>query len=290
MSVRGPGTASSDAPMERRRSAPERATHRGAMAPEQPLQLSDTWVVIPAYNEAAWIFGTIEALAAQHDRDFHVLVVDNASTDDTTAVVLAAAACLPQMYVEVLHEPQKGTGAAVDTGFRHAIAQGARYVLRTDADCLPAPGWVAAMRDGLQENDLVGGRLAHRTDDGTAPRGARWIMPVIMAIVLLVGRFRPANNRRSRGFKTRFVLAPGANLGIRAEAYLQSGGFPRTRIEDAHEDLELINRVRTISARLERRTDAVVRFSNRRTAHNGIWNSLRWYFDHSGAMESVDVR
>ena len=43
------------------------------------------------------------------------------------------------------HEPRKGTGAAADTGVRHAIAHGATHVLRTDADTLPVPGWTAAV-------------------------------------------------------------------------------------------------------------------------------------------------
>ena len=41
------------------------------------------WVVVPAFDEQAGIARTIAALAAQRDRDFHLVVVDNASTDDT---------------------------------------------------------------------------------------------------------------------------------------------------------------------------------------------------------------
>ena len=56
------------------------------------LQGHDLWVVVPGYNEAAWIGATIDALAAQEDRDFTVLVVDNASTDGTARCTPAAPA------------------------------------------------------------------------------------------------------------------------------------------------------------------------------------------------------
>ncbi|MEU3956526.1 glycosyltransferase family A protein [Streptomyces achromogenes] len=45
--------------------------------------MSALWVVVPAHQEAARIDATLDALAAQRDRDFTLIVVDNASTDGT---------------------------------------------------------------------------------------------------------------------------------------------------------------------------------------------------------------
>jgi glycosyltransferase involved in cell wall biosynthesis len=44
-------------------------------------------VVIPTYNRASWLRGAIESVLAQSHRDFALVVSDNASTDDTAAVV-----------------------------------------------------------------------------------------------------------------------------------------------------------------------------------------------------------
>ncbi|TME76497.1 MAG: glycosyltransferase, partial [Chloroflexi bacterium] len=74
------------------------------------------WVVIPFFNEAGWITATLEALAAQTDQDFHLLLVDNASTDASRAVVDAYRDRRPELAMEVIAEAEKGTGAAADTG------------------------------------------------------------------------------------------------------------------------------------------------------------------------------
>src|SRR5690606_30204338 len=110
--------------------------------------VSQLWVIVPAYQEEDRIGTTLDALAAQTDRDFTLLVVDNGSTDDTVAVVRRFAARAP-LRVRITAEPERGTGCAVDTGFRYAISRGAALLARTDADCLPHPGWVAAAREAL---------------------------------------------------------------------------------------------------------------------------------------------
>jgi glycosyltransferase involved in cell wall biosynthesis len=65
-------------------------------------------VVVPVYNEAAGIRATLEALARQTDGDFDVVFVDNDSTDDSVAVIES----FRQPRWRVIHESQKGTGAA----------------------------------------------------------------------------------------------------------------------------------------------------------------------------------
>lgn len=252
----------------------------------------DLWIVVPGYNERDWIAATIAALAAQEGARFTVLFVDNASDDGTAVVARAAADAHPQLDLRIIDEAQKGTGAAADTGVRHAIDEGARFVLRTDADCVPRPDWAARMRRALEADglDLVGGNLRHRSDDGTAPRGAVILFPLLYGLVRIVGRVRPDNNRRDEGYQAPFVLAPGCNMGVRADAYLASGGFPRTSIEDVHEDKELTNRVRRVSSRVGYRRRAIVEFSNRRVAKHGIRQVLRWYLDHGAGSEVIDVR
>ena len=246
------------------------------------------WVVVPAWNEQAGIAGTIAALAAQRDRDFQLVVVDNASTDATVVEVERACAAYG-LGVTVVTEVRKGTGAAADTGVRHAIAHGATHVLRTDADTLPAPGWTTVARQAFGAGaDLVTGPMRARTDEVRLRPWERLVLPGVIGLCQTFGRFRPSN--RAPGLLGPYRMSPGCNLGVSARAYEASGGFPRTAIEEVHEDRELVNRVRRVSARVEHHRDLVVHASVRRLRAYGLRNTLRWYLDHSHQPDVVDVR
>ena len=99
-------------------------------------------------------------------------VVDNGSTDGTPDVVRSAAGAFRDggIGLRLVTEPERGTGAASDTGMRVAIAGGASYLLRTDADSIPRGDWAARMRARLAGGlDLVAGRIVARDDDDLDP-------------------------------------------------------------------------------------------------------------------------
>jgi glycosyltransferase involved in cell wall biosynthesis len=244
-------------------------------------------IVVPVYNEAAWIGPTLAALVAQTDQDFDVVFVDNGSTDDSVAIIDEFVADRPRW--RVIHELQKGTGAAADTGMRAAIAAGARILARTDADCLPRPDWTASMRRALTTDglELVGGELVPRSDEGLS-----WFTRIgLRGAVHLAEAFgRVRRENRSPEYLGPYMMAAGCNVGITADLYLASGGFPRTRIEDLHEDRALVNAVRRITPRYARRGDIVVYGSSRRVSAWGLKNTLLWYKDHRFRPEHVDIR
>ncbi|MFI6867990.1 glycosyltransferase family A protein [Nocardia sp. NPDC050406] len=250
--------------------------------------MSKLWVIVPAYNEEQGIGATLAALAAQRDRDFTLVVVDNNSTDGTAAVVKDFASAHPELRIEIVAETQKGTGAAADTGIRYAIAEGATRIARTDADCLPYPDWTArvhaAFDSGLR---LVSGQLIPRTDEGV-----KWLDRTVIRVALEVastfGKFRPGN--QDPRYLGPYVMTPGCNMAITAELYEAAGGFPRTAIEDLHEDRALVNAVRMITTDYGLRRDVRVRASNRRVRAWGIKNTLAWYADHRYKPELVDIR
>lgn len=83
------------------------------------------WVVIPAYNEGRMIGRVVEDVK----RFFpNVIVVDDASTDHTALRAKSVGAYL------LRHPINLGQGAALQTGFDHALAAGALYVVTFDAD------------------------------------------------------------------------------------------------------------------------------------------------------------
>jgi glycosyltransferase involved in cell wall biosynthesis len=245
------------------------------------------WVVVPAYNEAAGIDATLHALSTQDDSAFDLVLVDNNSTDRTLEVLRAFASDRP--WVHVISEPQKGTGAAADTGMRYACAHGASLLARTDADCLPAPDWTARIRaafaDGLE---LVAGQLLPRTDDYPVPRWKRRVLMVAVSVASAFGKIRPGN--RDPRYRGPYVMTPGCNMAITADLYLRAGGFPRTAIEDLHEDRALVNAVRLLTRRYGPRRDVRVYGSIRRVHAWGLLRTLGWYADHRYRPELVDIR
>jgi glycosyltransferase involved in cell wall biosynthesis len=243
------------------------------------------WVVIPAYNESTGVGATIQALKSQRDKDFTLVVVDNRSTDGTVAAVRGAAEGL---RLHIIDEHRKGTGAAADTGMRYAIAHGATHLARTDADCLPLPDWTSRIRaafgDGLE---FVAGRLVPRADEGIG-LPSRLVLMAAVEVAAAFGKVRPGN--RGSGYLGPYVMAPGGNIAITAALYEAAGGFPRTAIEEVHEDRALVNSVRKLTRAYGLRRDVRVGSSARRVRAWGLRRTLSWYADHGYRPEVVDVR
>ncbi|GIF12138.1 glycosyltransferase family 2 protein [Actinoplanes teichomyceticus] len=231
-------------------------------------------VIVPAFNEAASIGATLDALAAQTDTDFTLVVVDNASTDDTAAVVRRCGAPFP---IEVVTEPEPGAGTAADTGFRYAIAHGATLLARTDADCRPGPGWVATARAYLTSGaELVCGRSVPRRDEHPS-LAERHVFPAVVRLAALYGRYRGAH--RAPDFRTPYVLVHGHNLALTADLYRRCGGTAREPLEAGSEDVTLLNRARRHTDRIVRAEDLVVEASLRRLRAWGARRTLLWYWD-----------
>jgi glycosyltransferase involved in cell wall biosynthesis len=244
-------------------------------------------VIVPALNEAKALGGALAALAAQTDREFRLIVVDNASTDGTRDVVARFAATAP-FPVETVTEPEPGAGTAADTGFRHAIATGAGYLARTDADCRPAPDWVATARAHLAGGaEMVCGRSVPRADENPS-WAERHVFPAVVRLAAVYGRHRRAH--RAPEFRTPYVLVHGHNLALTAGLYLSCGGTPRERLDEGSEDVTLLNRARRHTDRIVRAEDLVVESSLRRLRAWGAWRTLRWHWDRRYRPEEVHVR
>ena len=93
-------------------------------------------VVVPVRSDAGRLASCLDALAEQVGcPDVEVVVVDNGSTDDSVAVAQAH-----RVRPVVITEPRRGSYAARNAGI--AVATGRRIAF-TDADCVPAPDWLA---------------------------------------------------------------------------------------------------------------------------------------------------
>jgi polyprenyl-phospho-N-acetylgalactosaminyl synthase len=109
-------------------------------------EMSDVWIVVPAFNEAGVIGDVITDLRSIFA---NVVCIDDGSADDTGDIALRAGAHLVQ------HPVNLGQGAAIQTGVEYARSQpGAQVFVTFDADGQHRVADVVAMIGRLRARDV----------------------------------------------------------------------------------------------------------------------------------------
>ena len=139
--------------------------------------------VVPAWNEAGAIGGVVDEIRG-FDPHIDVVVVDDASTDDTVDVARAHGAKVLALPFNV------GIGGAVQTGFRYARDEGYEVAVRLDGDGQHAAEelgkLLAPIRAG--EADLViGSRFVDPAGTYRPPFARRMGIRVFARLVSLLG-------------------------------------------------------------------------------------------------------
>jgi len=221
-------------------------------------------VVIPVKNGAATIGEQLEALSKQHyDGPWELLVVDNASTDDTRAIAENWADRFPKLRVL---DASARPGSSYARNFGAQAADG-DFIAFCDADDVVAPDWIAALVKGAQEFDAVTGPQEVTVINDEAVQS--WRSP--RAQTLPRARFLP--------------FAPSCNLGVWADVFDRTGGF-NEEYPQAH-DVEWSWRAQLASFTLGYAPDAVVHYRYRsdargiaRQAYLSGLDSARLYRDY----------
>jgi glycosyltransferase involved in cell wall biosynthesis len=104
-------------------------------------------VVVPAYNEAAFVGATLKALQHQDfTGQYEIIVVDNNSSDDTAAIAASYG-------VTVVSEPVTGVCQARQRGAAQARGE---ILVSTDADTVQPPDWLSRIdRQFRRADDVV---------------------------------------------------------------------------------------------------------------------------------------
>jgi glycosyltransferase involved in cell wall biosynthesis len=142
-------------------------------------------VIIPCYNESESIARVVKSFPTKelkhNNFDLEILVIDNASTDDTAILAMNAGA-------HVIVEPKKGKGNAMRTAFKY-ISNDTDYVAMIDGDDTYSASELFRLIEPLHNNfcDVVmGSRLAGKMHDDamrTFNRGGNWLYTHLVRIV-----------------------------------------------------------------------------------------------------------
>lgn len=156
-------------------------------------------VVVPAHNEEKRIDRLLQSLADQQtDFPFEVIVVDNASSDRTSAIAKEAG-------VRVLFEEQKGYSYPVIRGCGEARG---KIICITDADVIAPSDWLKKIKRAYGENPdaaAIGGIFYYYD-------GAKFLNFVL---------------RIAYAISPKLIIAEmnGTNMSFRKTSYEKVGGF-----------------------------------------------------------------
>jgi len=107
-------------------------------------------VLMTVYNGGPYLRTAIDSILQQTYRDFHFLIVDDASTDDSREIV----ASYHDDRIELLRlEKNLGQTAALNIGLRHASQT---WIARMDADDYSAPTRLEEQMRVLAADDSIG--------------------------------------------------------------------------------------------------------------------------------------
>jgi glycosyltransferase involved in cell wall biosynthesis len=183
-------------------------------------------VIVCAHNEARFIAACLHSLLAQTRVPDEILVVNNASTDETGAV----AAQVP--HVRVVDEPRKGLVVARETGRRAAHGDILVYV---DADCRAPLTWLSRIeRRFVRDQTLIALSGPYRFYDWDW-----WGRLLIRAYDFTLA---PATQLLVKYLLRLGTVFYGGNFAVRREALAWIGGFD-TSIEFHGEDTNLGRRL-----------------------------------------------
>ena len=118
------------------------------------LQMKNTLIVIPTYNEADNIEAIINELFLTSD-NYHVLVVDDSSPDGTGKLVKNLFNEYPNRLFLETRQKKEGLGRAYLHAFRWAKSRDYNYIFQMDADFSHNPKDILKMEQLIKQGSDV---------------------------------------------------------------------------------------------------------------------------------------
>jgi len=184
----------------------------------------DASVVVATHERSALLARLVAAIEAQEPPPREVVIVDDGSEDGTWMELQRLAAISNLRIVPIRFDRNRGPAAARNAGWRAATAD---RVVFTDDDCVPLPGWLAALTNALDDHEVVQGR--------TLPDPAQG------------GNWGPFS--RTMEVLTETGYYPTCNIAYRKETLERTAGFDEAYRHPAGEDTDLAWRALETGAR-----------------------------------------
>lgn len=218
-------------------------------------------IVIPAHNEAPTIANTIRAVLAQDYHDFEVIIIDNASDDDTSSVA-------QEFPVKVVREERKGLLWARERGRNESTGD---IIANIDADCIPETDWLSRAIKHFENDHTMAVTGPYDYYDG-APLFRRSSLITQKHLYQIVNALLQSSVLNSGA-----ILIGGNNL-IRANILSKMGGY-NTALTFYGEDTDTAKRVAR-HGRVVFDKNLIMKTSARRFKSHGTIRLILTYWWH----------
>ena len=226
-------------------------------------------VVIPAFNAQATIGQTIRALSGQTYPINEIIIVDDGSTDETSAVIRSF------MNVKYIHQDNAGPAVARNRG---AAESKSDIVFFTDSDCIPEKTWIERSIAHFEKPDVavVAGSYGIANPESRLAR-------CIHNEIIYRHHYLMPNYPRSFG---------SYNFGIRKDVFDAVGGFNTGYRHASGEDNDLSYKIIQAGHKIYfERESRVLHFHTekigkylREQSRHGFWR-MKMYLDHPKMMQ-----
>lgn len=199
--------------------------------------MTDLTLAICMYNAEKYIKETLECIIAQTMQDFHLLIVNDCSTDNSLAVVEEFFALHPRQH-EVANMPVNG---GLSAGRRYIEEHATtKYIMFVDADDCPYPTLVEKLYGTIsKDRDLiaVGCHLEYMSSNGGKMKGG-----IYLGETTKEGFYEKAAKEKLIFMQPTAIYDREAALSVGGHSVT---GFPagKPRYQDLCEDLDLWTRM-----------------------------------------------
>ena len=228
-------------------------------------------VIVPAWNEENGIITTVEALLKSTYKNMEIIVVDNASTDNTKKNIIAltishykkslgCSVFTKDITLRYSYEAKQGKGHALNNGI--SLASG-EIIISIDADCYVPPDTVGNFVKYFSNPTImaaVGNVRIGNTDT---------IVGVVQYLEFLFSFYF----KKAESLVNTIYIIGGAAGAFRREVFDKIGQYSTTNIT---EDIELSVRIQAHGMRIAYASDALVYTEGAVTLEGLIKQRLRW--------------
>lgn len=137
-------------------------------------------VAVPVYNTAKYLTQCIDSLLAQTYKDYHIVIIDDGSTDGSADICRGYAGRCGR--VSVFRRDNSGQAAARNAAIDIALENGFRYIAFIDSDDFTDRHYLEALHEGVCAGARVSAVFFRETDGSLGiPEITRWKTGVVSA-------------------------------------------------------------------------------------------------------------